>query len=189
MLANPPFRVGTPTQRRTRARLKSVRSFFRTLFSNKKAVVGLVVLLAFIFLSIAPGLFAKDNPSAEIYVPRQGPSGAHLLGTTALGQDIFAQVIYGTRVSLEIAVVAGLLATALAVLIGVSAAYLGGVADGILSLFTDIFLVIPAFPLIVVIAAYSKSASTTVIIAVLVVTGWSYGAAPAALPGARAAQS
>ncbi len=176
MLANPPLRVGTPTQRRTRARLKSVRSFFRTLFSNKKAVVGLVVLLAFIFLSIAPGLFAKDNPSAEIYVPRQGPSGAHLLGTTALGQDIFAQVIYGTRVSLEIAVVAGLLATALAVLIGVSAAYLGGVADGILSLFTDIFLVIPAFPLIVVIAAYSKSASTTVIIAVLVVTGWSYGA-------------
>ncbi len=176
MLASPPMRLDAPPEQRARIRLKGVHSFVRSLLSDKKAVVGLVVLLGFIFLSIAPGLIASDNPSAETYIPRQGPSAAHLLGTTALGQDIFAQVIYGTRVSLVIAVVAGLLATVLAVLIGVSAAYLGGVPDGVLSLFTDIFLVIPAFPLMVVIAAYSTGAGTTVIIAVLVVTGWSYGA-------------
>ena len=64
----------------------------------------------------------------------------------------------------------------LSVLIGVTAAYRGGVTDGVLSLFTDLFLVIPAFPLVVVIAAYSKNGGNTILIAVLVVTGWSYGA-------------
>ncbi len=161
---------------RSRPRLAWLRSFGRSLLGNKKALVGLVLLAAFTFLAIAPGLVAKDNPGAYAYLPRQGPSSAHLLGTTALGQDIFAQLIWGTRVSLIIAVVAGLLATVLGVIVGVSAAYLGGVADGVLSLLTDVFLVIPAFPLIVVIAAYSKNANTTVIIGVLVVTGWSYGA-------------
>ena len=82
----------------------------------------------------------------------------------------------GTRVSLIIAIVAGLLTTALSVVIGVSAAYLGGFADGVSSTFTDIFLVLPAFPLMIVIAAYSKNGGFTIIIAVLVVTGWSYGA-------------
>ena len=72
--------------------------------------------------------------------------------------------------------VAGGLATVLSVIIGVSAAYRGGFADGVLSLFTDVFLVIPAFPLVVIIAAYSKNGGNAILIAVLVVTGWSYGA-------------
>jgi len=75
-----------------------------------------------------------------------------------------------------IAVVAGLLSTVLSVLIGIAAGYLGGMADGVLSLVTDVFLVIPAFPLVVAIAAYSKSGGNGLIIAVLVITGWSYGA-------------
>ena len=72
--------------------------------------------------------------------------------------------------------VAGLLATVLSVIVGVTAAYIGGLVDNVLSLVTDIFLVIPAFPLIVVIAAYSKNGGDPILIAVLVVTGWSYGA-------------
>jgi peptide/nickel transport system permease protein len=139
-------------------------------------MAGLILLVVFAFMAIAPGLIAPDNPSAEIFAPGLGPSGAHLLGTTSYGQDIFSQFIWGTRVSLLIALVAGLFATALAVGIGVSAAYLGGLLDGFLSLLTDVFLVIPPFPLVVVIAAYSKNGGTTIIIAVLVVTGWSYGA-------------
>jgi ABC-type dipeptide/oligopeptide/nickel transport system permease component len=58
--------------------------------------------------------------------PVSGSSREHLLGTTALGQDIFAQLVYGTRQSLVIALVAGFFATVLSVLVGVSAAYLGG---------------------------------------------------------------
>ncbi len=104
------------------------------------------------------------------------PSHGHLLGTTAFGQDIWAQLVWGTRQSLLVAVIAGALASVLSVIIGISAAYLGGIADDLLSLLTDVFLVIPAFPLIIVIAAYAGGGKMAVVVGVLVVTGWSYGA-------------
>ena len=148
----------------------------RAISSNRKATAGFVILIVFCLLTAFPGLVAHDKPQAEIYTPTLGPSGAHLLGTTAYGQDLFAQLIYSTRESLLIALAAGLLATLLSVIVGVTAAYLGGLVDNVLSLVTDIFLVIPAFPLIVVIAAYSKNGGDPILIAVLVVTGWSYGA-------------
>lgn len=151
-------------------------SFWRGIGSNRKAVGGAVILLLFCLLAAFPGLVAHDNPHAEVYLPSQGPSARHLLGTTAYGQDVFSQLVYSTRQSLFVAVVAGALASAVSVLVGVSAAYIGGLSDNLLSLTTDVFLVIPAFPLVVVIAAYSKNGGDAILIAVLVVTGWSYGA-------------
>jgi peptide/nickel transport system permease protein len=148
----------------------------RAVLASGKAAIGMTLLLLFALLALFPWAIARDNPSADVYPPSLGPSLRHLLGTTSYGQDIFAQLVYGTRESLVIALVAGLLATALSVLVGVTAAYAGGVVDSALSLLTDIFLVIPTFPLIIVIAAYTKNASDTVLIGVLVVTGWSYGA-------------
>ncbi len=152
------------------------RSFGGAVLRSKKAVAGLAILLVFGVLATIPGLVAPDSPSAEVFSPGLGPSWAHLLGTTAYGQDIFSQLVWGTRVSLIIAVVAGVLSTLLSMIVGITAAYVGGLADGILSLFTDVFLVLPAFPLVVVIAAYTNGGGTLVIIAVLVVTGWSFGA-------------
>ncbi|HTX00700.1 MAG TPA: ABC transporter permease [Acidimicrobiales bacterium] len=148
----------------------------RAVRSDRKAATGLTLLAVFTFFSLAPGLVARDDPSAEIYAPRLGPSLAHLLGTNSFGEDLFAQVVYGTRESLVIAVVAGGLATVLSIAFGLTAASAGGAVDGILSLFTDVFLVIPTFPLIIVIAAYTKNPGDWALIAVLVVTGWSYGA-------------
>ena len=75
--------------------------------------------------------------------------------------------MWGTREVLIIAFGAGLASTALAVLIGVAAAYLGGLWDGVLSLLTDVLLVIPLFPLLIVIAAYVHNSGTLVLIAVL----------------------
>jgi peptide/nickel transport system permease protein len=159
-----------------RFRAGTVAGLFRAIISNRKAAVGLFILVVFCFLAAFPGLVAHDNPQAEIFNPGLGPSGTHLLGTNAYGEDLFAQLIYSTRESLFLAVAAGALATVLSVLVGVTAAYLGGLVDNVFSLFIDVFLVLPAFPLIVVIAAYSKNGGDPVIIAVLVVTGWSYGA-------------
>ena len=167
-----------PPRRSRLDRLKAGSSgnLARAIAGNRKALAGLIVLAIFVFLALFPGVLAHDNPNAEIYKRSAGPSAAHLFGTTSYGQDIFSQWVFGTRESLVIAVVAGGLATVLSVIIGVSAAYRGGFADGVLSLFTDVFLVIPAFPLVVIIAAYSKNGGNTILIAVLVVTGWSYGA-------------
>jgi peptide/nickel transport system permease protein len=155
---------------------RSARRMARAVTSNRKATVGVVLLAVFCFVALFPGLIAHDNPSAEIYGRRLGPSASHLLGTTAFGQDMFAQVIYGTRPVLLIAFGVGLGATIIAMLIGVAAAYLGGAADGTLNVITDVLLVIPLFPLLIIIGSYLHGAGTTVMIAVIAATGWSYTA-------------
>ena len=150
--------------------------FVRALLRDRKGTAGAVLLLFFVVLAVFPGEIAPYSPTYIGFPRALGPSGAHWLGTTSQGQDIFSQLIWGTRQSLIIAVAAGGLATLIAVLVGVSAAYLGGIRDGILSLLTDVLLVIPIFPLIIVIAAYLRSAGLTDIIIVLGALGWSYGA-------------
>jgi peptide/nickel transport system ATP-binding protein/peptide/nickel transport system permease protein len=149
---------------------------WRAISRNKKALAGVLLFLVFVVLAIFPGQIAPYSPTAEIFTPALGASRHHLLGTTAYGQDIFSQVVWGTRLSLVIALAVGALATALAVLIGVSAGYLGGATDGFLSLVTDVILVLPIFPLIIVIAAYEQNAGLLTLVVVLGVLGWSYGA-------------
>jgi peptide/nickel transport system permease protein len=144
--------------------------------SNRKATWGFVLLVLFCLISAFPGVIAKDNPSAIAYPPHLGPSTSHLLGTTGLGQDIFAQIIYGARPVLLIAFGVGFAATGIAMLIGVAAAYLGGVWDAVLNVLTDVLLVIPLFPLLIIIAGYLHSSGTLVMIAVITLTGWSYTA-------------
>jgi peptide/nickel transport system permease protein len=141
-------------------------------------MTGLVILLLFAAVAMAPQLFTPvRHPTDAAQFPGSlPPSGAHWLGTTSLGQDIYAELIYGTRESLVIALVAGLFATVLSVLIGVSAAYLGGIADDTLTLITNVFLVLPTFPLVIILATYAGKGSLLVVLIVLIVTGWSYGA-------------
>src|SRR6266576_5516308 len=106
------------------------RGLWAAIRRSRKAQLGLVMLLVFCIVAAVPWLFTSvRHPNALQFTPRLGPSGEHWLGTTSLGQDIWAQLVYGTRQSLVIALVAGLFATILAVVIGVSAAYLGGIAD------------------------------------------------------------
>jgi peptide/nickel transport system permease protein len=164
------------TVKRRPAVLRAVSTLGRAILSNRKAMVGALLLLICIIMAAIPNVIAPGDPNAENFMPGQGPSADNWLGTTSYGQDIFAQFVWGARNSLIIAVVAGLLSTALSAIIGVAAGYLGGMADGLLSMMTDVFLVIPAFPLVIVLAAYSKSGGNGMIIAVLVLTGWSYGA-------------
>jgi peptide/nickel transport system permease protein len=154
----------------------AARRIWRAVRRNRKATAGAILLLLFCFLALFPGLIAHDSPTAEIYGRSMGVSSAHLLGTTAYGQDLFAQVVWGTRQVMIIAFGAGLAATAIAAIIGVTAAYVGGATDGALNLITDVLLVIPLFPLLSVIAAYVQSSGTLVLITVLTLTGWSYTA-------------
>jgi peptide/nickel transport system permease protein len=152
-------------------------SIWRAIRGNGKALTGAILLFIFVVAAIFPQLFTPvTKPNDRAYPLSLPPSPEHLLGTTSFGQDIWSQLVWGTRETLIVAVVAGALASVLSVLIGIGAAYLGGVADDLLSLLIDVFLVIPAFPLIIVIAAYANGGNIAVIIFVLVITGWSYGA-------------
>jgi len=149
---------------------------WRAVAGNRKAVAGVLLLVFFLVLAIFPGQIAPYSGTAEDFGRGLGPSSAHWFGTTAYGQDVLSQLIWGTRQSIIIAFAVGGLATAIAVLVGVSAAYLGGAADGVLSLLTDVILVIPIFPLIIVIAAYERNSGLFTLVVVLGALGWSYGA-------------
>ncbi len=156
--------------------LRALTRIVTAIRSNRKATWGFVLLVLFCLISAFPGVIAHDQPNAMVYPTALGPSARHLLGTTGLGQDMFAQVVWGARPVLLIAFGAGIAATGIAVLIGVAAAYLGGFWDGVLNLLTDVLLVIPLFPLLIIIAGYLHSAGTLVMITVITMTGWSYTA-------------
>ncbi len=143
---------------------------------DPKALAGAIILFVLLLITAFPSWFTPYDPAAEIFTPGAGLSWSHPLGTTSFGQDVFSQLMAGTRESVLIALLVGALATVLSVVIGITAAYVGGVVDDLLSLLTDVVLVIPTFPLIIVITAYVRSAGFWMIIFVLVFTGWSYGA-------------
>jgi peptide/nickel transport system permease protein len=141
---------------------------------DRKATVGAGILLVF----LAVGLFGPlviDDPNALVGIPLQPPSASHWLGTTGQGQDVLAQLVVGTRVSLAIGFSVGLLVVLVGALVGITAGYFGGRIDGLLSLFFNVFLVIPGLPLAIVIAAYLPSGPVTLGL-VLVVTGWAWNA-------------
>lgn len=128
--------------------------FARAILRNRKATAGTVILLLVTLVAIFPGVIAHDDPQAAIYDQSVGPSWQHLLGTTQLGQDVFSQLIWGTRLTLIVTVVVSAIATLISMTIGVTAAYVGGLTDRTLSLVTDIFLIIPTLPLLIVLASY-----------------------------------
>ncbi len=143
---------------------------------NRKATLGLILLAIVTFIALFPSLVAPGDPKAAIYEQSLGSAAGHPLGTTQIGEDVYTQLIYGTRLTLVITVVVGLLTTLLSVLVGVAAAYLGGIPDRAISLAIDVFLIIPTLPLLIVLSAYLSGSGTIAIIAVLTVTGWAFGA-------------
>jgi peptide/nickel transport system permease protein len=144
--------------------------------ANPKAATGLAILGFFVLLAVIGPWIAPYDPSQRGRDLVQPPSGAHLFGTSHLGQDIFSQVLVGTRSVIFVGFVAGVVATALSVLIGVTAGYLGGAADDGLSAVSNVFLVIPALPLIIIITSTLQASSDSVVALVIGLTSWAWGA-------------
>ena len=143
---------------------------------NKKAAVGICILLFFVIVAIFAPYIAPYSPTYMGFTPLQMSSRQHLLGTTAIGQDIFSRVIWGTRLSLFVGIIIGLIATVISVIVGLTAGYFGGLVDDILVMITNIFLVIPGLPLMIIIAAYITVKGTVTIVFVISITGWAWGA-------------
>jgi peptide/nickel transport system permease protein len=142
---------------------------------NGKALTGLVILGVFTLLAVVGGWIAPYDPSALGPDVMSPPSAQHWLGTTNLGQDILSQLLVGTRGVMVVGLAAGLIATALGVVVGVTAGFVGGVGDEVLSALANIFLVIPALPLIIIIAGQLPSSGELTVAFVISVTGWAWG--------------
>ncbi|MFE7577947.1 MULTISPECIES: ABC transporter permease [unclassified Streptomyces] len=143
---------------------------------GRKTTIGLGILLFFVLIAIIGPWIAPYDPSAMSQDLLEAPSGSHWFGTTQTGQDVLSQILVGTRGVLVVGFVAGILATALSVLIGVTAGFLGGLADEALSLLSNVFLVIPGLPLIIIIASFVTDAGDLLIAFVIALTSWAWGA-------------
>ena len=141
---------------------------------DRKATAGAVLLAAFVLVAVV-GPWLAGDPGALVGLPLQPPSAAHWLGTNGQGQDVLAQVVVGTRVSLAIGFGVGLAVVLFGALVGITAGYFGGRVDALLSVLFNVFLVLPGLPLAIVIAAYLPSGPLTLAL-VLVVTGWAWNA-------------
>ena len=144
-----------------------------------KAKVGVVLVGFFVLAAIIGPLVTPYDPSYQNPSPglsQAPPSAAHLLGTTQSGQDVLSQLLVGIRLTLEVGLIVGAVATALSVIVGVSAAFLGGVWDELLSLVSNVFLVIPALPLLIILLGYLPQKGQWPTIIVLSVLGWPWGA-------------
>ncbi|MGI8827845.1 MAG: ABC transporter permease [Chloroflexota bacterium] len=150
-------------------------------FSSPLSVVGISLFALILLAALFAPLLARYQPLDMIGPLGSSPSGTHWLGTNDTGQDIFSQVVYGARYSLVVGIGAGSAITVLATVLGMTAGFVGRWLDDLLSMFMNIFLVVPQLPLLVVIAAYvpfkgndPAGAALTMII-VITITGWAWG--------------
>jgi peptide/nickel transport system permease protein len=147
------------------------------LLANPKSRFGLLVVAFMIVVAvIAPWISVSNPTDFNILATRQAPSWNHLFGTTDQGSDIFSQVVLGTRRSLILGAAAALIATGLATTLGILAAYAGGLVDEVVNFLTNVFLVIPTIPLLIVISSYLKARGMTTMILVLGLTLWAFEA-------------
>ena len=136
-----------------------------------KLMAGLGIAGAFLLIAVLGPILSAD-PEALSYDQLQGPSAAHWLGTTNTGQDVAAQLMSATRGSLWIGVLVGVFATAVSLLVGVVGGYLGGWLDETFSLVSNVFLVLPGLPLVILITDYTDTKGIMMIAAIIAVTAW-----------------
>jgi peptide/nickel transport system permease protein len=146
------------------------------LLRSTRMRLGLGIVGFFVVVALLAPLLIHGDPAAFSLDQLQPPSWAHWLGTTDTGQDVFTQLALGTRATLIVGFAVGLLATTLSVVIGLSAGYFGGVIDEALSLLINVFLVMPALPLAIVLAGYVPVHGPLPVALVISFTGWAWGA-------------
>ncbi|ERH23441.1 putative phosphonate C-P lyase system protein PhnK [Actinomyces johnsonii F0542] len=162
-------------QQRTRRRAQRCGSpltgLLASLTRSRRARTGVVVLALLIIAALLAPVISPGDPARITGAPAAAPSPAHWFGVTPKGQDVLAMTLWGARSSMAVGLGAGVLATLVALVVALASAHLGRTVDGLLSVATNVFLLLPGLPLLVVLAAYMPPGWGSTLI-VLVVTGW-----------------
>lgn len=121
---------------------------------DKLAIAGLIMLVVILFLILVVPIFTKDPSAIDIVMKNKPPSSEHILGTDALGRDVFARVLEGGRFSFFVGFLATIISVFLGTIFGLIAGYYGGVVDMIIMRVVDILMSIPTLPLLIILAAF-----------------------------------
>lgn len=151
---------------------KNLASFWETFRQNPMGLIGLAIMVFFALMALVGPFLVTYTASVEaldkILLP---PSGRHWLGTDHMGKDVLAGVIMGSRTSLLVGIAATMMSMVIGALVGIISGYYGNAVDSILMRFTDVFLVIPWLPLMLVLAALLGPSLTNIIL-VIGITSW-----------------
>lgn len=164
-----PLAEAAPTRSRSQSKARDAWSIF---VASRYGLAGLILLLLVVIPAVFAPVFAPDDPFALGAKPFLRPGSAgHPLGTDHLGRDVLSQILYGARISLEVGLVAAGIAAIVGIIVGSVSGYFGGWLDLLLSRVTDMFLIIPAFFLIIIVVATLGSGILYVMV-VIGLTSW-----------------
>jgi peptide/nickel transport system permease protein len=149
----------------------------RGLLKSPGFVLGLTILITTISLGIVAPLLLHGSAQTRVALAYMPPSGAHFLGTDHLGRDMFALLVTGLRSSLLVGFLAGTVATALGTLIGVYGGYKGGWLDDVLTVGTNLFLVIPSLIVLILLSGSMEKGRSLFLIAMIIgCSTWTWSA-------------
>ncbi len=149
-----------------------LRRSFRLLRRNPSGLIGLILLVAMVLMAFVGPLIIPAETKANVKAIYQGPSWEHPLGTDFQGKDNLIQIIHGGKDIMIIAFLAGLMTTAIAVLVGGLSAFAGGAVDSFLMQVVDIWLTVPQFPLLAVLATLVRLDSPWLLALLLALLSW-----------------
>jgi peptide/nickel transport system permease protein len=165
------IQLPTPSEKPVRRKKSRLRRLLRS--SNIAGLVGLLLIVGLILVAILAEVISPYSPTERVGRPFEKPSAEHLLGTNDIGQDLLSEMIYGTRVSLTIGIVAALVAMVIGTTVGLLAGYFPRRLGSVLMRIVDIILTLPFLPLLILLAAYLGRSlfNTVIVIGVLIWAG------------------
>lgn len=153
----------------------SLRDIVSALVKDRMALTGMIIVAAFVLIAVFAPYIAPYDPNAILRVDGkvarlQPPSKTFLLGTTNLGRDVFSQVVIGSRIALQVGVLAALLVVFIGTNVGLIAGYFGGWVDALLMRIVDILYGIPFIPFVILLVSLLQPSVWNVIFAVSLLT-------------------
>lgn len=171
-LFTPMYRTAGEQERIVRPRQSLWQQAVRSLLRNKLACCGLVLIVVLALLAVFGPLLTDQSYSGQnLLSANQPPSGAHWFGTDDLGRDVFARILYGSRISLTVGLAAALIDFFIGIIYGGIAGYFGGRVDNAMMRFVDMLYGIPYLLVVILLMVVMGPGLLTIILA-LTATGW-----------------
>lgn len=154
-------------------KLDFIKSFWggvKFVVKTPMGLLGTAVLFFFSAIALGAPYLAPYNPWKIVGPPFSPPSEEHLLGTNDMGQDLYSELLFGTRISLFVGVTAAFISTVAGTVIGVTSGYVGGFVDRVLTSLTDTILLLPALPMMLVLSVFMGPGYTTIILVITLIS-------------------
>lgn len=131
------------------------KNIFSQLLRNKMAAAGAALILLLALIAVSAPVFSPYDPVEQLLPERlTGPAAAHLFGTDDLGRDVLSRMIYGTRISLAVGLIAVGISVMIGTILGIISGYFGKWADAVIMRVVDVMLCFPTFFLILLVIAF-----------------------------------